>query len=281
MIAIRRARRGSSLMELLVSMTLLGVIGMAAAVAVRMQTGIRRHVGARVAAAVQLREAVAPLASDLAAISPAAGDIPPGAAADSILEFRSTVLVGYVCGVVTGGSGAAWIAAVGERGRGVITGDSLWSHAGAAGWRGAAVVDVAPGATSGSGCAIPMASGRTTPVHLTLQTSDSAAMTVGTPVRATRRVRYSFYRAGDGAVYLGLREWSHATGRLATVQPIAGPFDARASRFVYLGVDGGVLPVPVADARAIAAVGIQLVTADRRSPRQWGDSIVVTLRNAR
>ena len=44
-------------------------------------------------------------------------------------------------------------------------------------------------------------------------------------LRFTRIVRMSLYRASDGRWYLGARDWNVASGRLNTIQPVAGPLD--------------------------------------------------------
>jgi hypothetical protein len=45
----------------------------------------------------------------------------------------------------------------------------------------------------------------------------------GMPVRFTRRVRLSAYRASDGLWYLGLKEWNTSLARFNSIQPVAGP----------------------------------------------------------
>jgi hypothetical protein len=98
------------------------------------------------------------------------------------------------------------------------------------------------------------------------------------PVRAARRVRYTLYRATDGSTYLGLREWSHTTGRLSSAQPIAGPFDPDSSRFSYLDTTGAPLAAPVTATRRIAAVQIHLTATVHGAPG-WSDSTIVAIRN--
>ena len=79
----------------------------------------------------------------------------------------------------------------------------------------------------------------------------------GTPVRITRQERYLFYRASDGARYLGISEWSATLGRFAPPQPIAGPFE-RASRgsartsFVYFDAAGALMVPDGANERTVS-----------------------------
>jgi prepilin-type N-terminal cleavage/methylation domain-containing protein len=51
------------------------------------------------------------------------------------------------------------------------------------------------------------------------------ALDVGPTVafRVLRRTRLSLYRSGDGAWYLGMRDWNSRAGTFNAVQPVAGP----------------------------------------------------------
>jgi hypothetical protein len=116
------------------------------------------------------------------------------------------------------------------------------------------------------------------------------------PVRITRPVRYSLYRASDGQWYLGERDWNAASARFNTIQPVAGPFLSAASRGLaleYLDSAGASLASPVADTRAVALVRIQLTGLTRGVTRALGAAaaglprrgdtavIAVALRNRR
>ena len=276
---VRRSGRrcsGVTLVELLVAITLLGVIGSAAVAAIRMQAGIHRRVGARVTSAMQLHEAMVPLVADLALLSPASGDIPPAGASDSTLDMLATVASGYLCAISSTGTATLWLVSTAERGSGVAAGDSLYLHADGT-WRGARVAAVSRVKLDGAPCD-PALTGSTALRRISIDSTDLTWARAGMPVRAARRVRYTLYRATDGSTYLGLREWSHATGRLSSVQPIAGPFDPTASRFAYLDSTGSALAAPVATPTQIAAVQIRLEATVRGLPG-WSDSTIVALRN--
>jgi hypothetical protein len=93
------------------------------------------------------------------------------------------------------------------------------------------------------------------------------------PVRITRPLRYSLYRASDSQWYFGERDWSGASGRFNTIQPIAGPFLPAASgglAFAYFDSAGAVLPTPVPDTRAIALVRVQMIGQTRSVTRALG-----------
>jgi prepilin-type N-terminal cleavage/methylation domain-containing protein len=273
--------RGVTLPELLVAMTLLGII-----TAAFMLTGLRqeenqRSLAMRSRARVQLREAVAALPIELRGVSPADADIPPGEARDSTLEFRSTVAVGVVCAAEADRIGLprhspGWTHSS-TLSRPEV-GDSAWfllDGGGApASWVGRAIVSV--GGATGACTAFEEedAVGPRTILHLA---PDSSAREVrpGTPVRVTRRLRYSIYRSSaDGEWYLGAREWNSSQGRFDVVQPIAGPFTSPratsglSSRFRYFDREEGEL---ASGSLATTSIGRVLVTlcAEER-PRRNG-----------
>ena len=90
----------------------------------------------------------------------------------------------------------------------------------------------------------------------------------GMPVRFTRRVRVSAYRAADGEWYLGLREWNPNLQRFNTVQPVAGPLLPHAGsppgfRLEYRDASGNQLSPP--DPASIAVVTV-IARGDSRRP---------------
>lgn len=269
-------------MELLVAMTLLAIVGSATAAAVSMQTSVRARVAGRVAAATQQREAVAPLLSDLAMVSPAAGDIPPGAARDSTLDLRATIAQGHVCSAAAGDAGALWIALrTGASSRTIVAGDSVWLYAGEDEWRAAPVLSVGWDAPPDDGC---VENAEALVLRIGIDSVVGAGLARGAPASFTRLSRYSFYRGSDGGTYLGLREWSHSSNGLATVQPIAGPFIRGATRFAYFDTAGAELPpasVPSAD---IAWIEVRLSSrppTDGAGDRSISTGVTVALRNRR
>ena len=218
--------------ELIVVVTMLGVIGAAATGALTQQGRVRMRIVGRAASEMQLREALAPLVVDLGAASPGAGDFPGGQARDSVLELRATTATGHVCGIAPPPSQAVYVSmSPMERGRTVAPGDTAWSYERRS-WRAARIEGVEEASTTVAGC--------TGDRILRATFAREPGPPVGTPLRFTRRVRYSFYRASDGRTYLGLREWTASSGTLSGVQPVAGPFERTASRFRYfdtLGVE--------------------------------------------
>ena len=274
--------RGATLMELLVAMTLLAIVGSATAAAVRMQTGVRARVAGRVSAATQHREAIAPLLADLAMVSPAAGDIPPGGARDSTLDLRATIAQGHVCSAGIGDGETLWIALrTAATSRSIVAGDSVWLYDGADEWHVAPVLSVGWGAPPDGDC---VQSADATVLAIGIDSIVRGGIPPGAPARFTRPGRYSFYRASDGATYLGLREWSHSANGLATVQPIAGPFIRGATRFAYFDTAGAELTAAPVPSAHIASIEIRLSSTPPPGAADdlpISSSITVALRNRR
>jgi prepilin-type N-terminal cleavage/methylation domain-containing protein len=256
--AVTRAR-GATLVELLVALTLLGIVGSAAVAAIRLQTGVRLRIGSRVTAGTRQGEALGPLAADLMLVSARGGDVPAGGATDSTLDLQATLATGFTC--APGSDPRALTVAVlgAAPARAIAPGDSVRLRAAPSdAWRPALISAVASPPAAADCTAAPDA----IRLAFTIDSAARAGVGAGVPLHVTRRIRYSFYRASDGGTYLGLREWSHAAGRLSTVQPVAGPFAGDSVRFVYLDDLGRSLAPPVAPA-AIATIAVHLGSAPR------------------
>lgn len=248
------ARRGWSLAELLVAVVLLGIIGAAASNALVQQGRVRTRVVRRLAAEAQMREAMAPLLADLGAASPAAGDFAAGHATDTSIAIRIATAEGFVCALDAADPMTARVVLLSSmRGRSIAAGDSAWSYQGGR-WAAAPVQQVAADAAP-SPCSPPhSAQGQLVRVALGGTTPPAP----GAPLRFTRRVRYSLYRAGDGETHLGLREWSAALAGFTGQQPVAGPLSRAGSGFRYADSLGNAMqPSDVASGR-LAQVIIEL-----------------------
>jgi hypothetical protein len=176
----------------------------------------------------------------------------------------------------------------------VEAGDTAWTLAGddsADTWKPFRVMAVS-NATAGQ-CALlgPVLSDSARSVAritLTLAPPPGAAA-IGAPLRITRPVRYSLYRASDGAWYAGEKDWSNTLGKFNTVQPIAGPFLAAAAGGLllrYADSAGFALPVPVGERRAIAMIRVELRGQTKAAVRTLSaaaasgkrvDSVIVTV----
>ena len=96
----------------------------------------------------------------------------------------------------------------------------------------------------------------------------------GAPVRAARRFELRLYQGGDGAWWIGGREFVRATGAWAATQPIIGPAAAGGLLFTFLAADQS----ETTDPGQVARIGLTLVLLDRRG-RPASLTVSVALRN--
>lgn len=289
------SRRGVTLVELLVTMTVGGVaLSLVAAVCLRQQR-IISDLSYSTALSAQLRDAAAILPIDLRALSSALGDIRD--ARDTSIEVRATIASAVVCdtaraGVSLAPSGNGSVAFSG----GLTTiepGDSAWLLTlddSSETWRPLRVVDVFAGPVGNCGALGPELGSRRASSRVGLVLDSAALATwIGRPMRITRPVRYSLYRGGDGAWWLGERDWNSVIARFNTIQPVAGPFLSPAARGLHLAFfdsAGSSVATPVVDTRAVATIRIELRGQPKVAPRRVGPvvdslSMWVHLRNRR
>lgn len=277
---VLRHRSGSSLVELLIAVVLLGIIGGVASSALMQQGRVRTRIVRRLVAEAQLREAVAPVLADLGAASPGGGDVPLAQASDTGIALRIPTGEGVACDIDPADSMTVRVLILSAmRGRSIAVGDSAWRFQDGA-WIAAPVQQVA-GDASGGVCT-SQAPGSAAVLRITL--GGATAPQAGAPVRFTRRVRYSFYRAGDGGTYLGLREWSDAMGAFAGQQPVAGPLSRSGTAFRFLDSIG-----QPADLAQLPVGALGMVALEVTAPGVSGDETAappmlrtsVALRNRR
>jgi len=282
------SRRGATLIELLVAMTLTTVVlGAATASFLRQRRSADDH-ASRARAESQLRVALAELQVALDGLSASAGDLVPGEARDTAFQLRTVVASAIAC---DDGAGEVLFAAddpSSSRASGFAAaprlGDTVWWRASSAAWIARRVADV----SSGTGvCAIAGANARPL-LRLAFALPDTVPR--GAPIRVTRQARFSFYRAGDGTWQLGISEWSEVLHAFAPPQPIAGPFALTAlggarTGFHYFDAGGSELPIGVSGASVanVARARIVVIAPVRRlggaAVAHRVDSLDVALRN--
>jgi prepilin-type N-terminal cleavage/methylation domain-containing protein len=263
-------RRGATLLELVVALVVGSVIlGAAVQIAVRQQR-FHRDVLELSARADQVGQTAALIPVELRGL--AAGDDDIADARDTAIQFRATVAASIVCDTV----GGQLVLAPATADRSIAgyldpprVGDSIWFPVledSAERWEGRAVAAVA---SIEGGCTIggmSVVSGAWSAVRIF--PDRVAPAEPGMPVRITRWTRYSVYRAGDGAWYLGFRDWNHGLARYNTVQPVSGPFRSTAAtglRFAYLDSAGSPVTADAAGRRRIARIEVALLTDSGRA----------------
>ena len=281
------SRRGVTLVELVVAMALGGIV-LATAITsvVRRQRALRAE-GTQLRAESQQRAGLAELAGSLAGLAPGAGDLAAGAARDTAIQMRAPIVNGFACDSAV----AAAVIAVGDSATGAVAGvaslpaegDTLWWYGPDTGrWEGRRISQVSPMAAL---CGL-WGTGTASALRIAISGADTIPR--GAPLRITRQMRYSVYRAGDGSWQLGLSEWSEQTHRFAPPQPIAGPFvlgETGSSRtgFRYIDMTGQVLAVGAdgADVARIARIRVtMLAAASAGAGAAYADSFDVALERA-
>lgn len=216
-------RRGVTLVELVVAMTLAAVVlGAATGTFVRQRRGSSRH-ASRAKAEAQLRAALGELQSALESVTPSAGDLADGEARDTAIQLRTLVASAVACDSTAGGAIITADDSTAARTSGLASfpriGDTLWwRSSGEPSWtaRRVAVVATSIGPCATEGAALqPL-------LRLAFASPDTVPR--GIPLRVTRQERFSFYRAGDGSWQLGISDWSDVLHAFAPPQPVAGPF---------------------------------------------------------
>ncbi len=268
------SRPGVTLIELIVAMTVAAVVlSTIAAISLRGQRLFADLAGAR-AATARVREGSDILSLELRGASPSSGDIME--ARDTALEVRGTIAAAIACAASAGALALAPPVAGAESYAGVLTpidsGDTAWVLTptdSIPSWVGYRIVATSTAAPQDSACDSPGpylgATAHPVPtVSLMLTGAPQIARMVGMPVRVTRAMRYSLYRAADGNWYLGERDWNAALAMFNGIQPVSGPFPSPAASgggglvLSYFDSLGVALASPVADPRRIAAVEIVL-----------------------
>jgi hypothetical protein len=271
-----------SIIEVVVSMVVAGVVLAIITTISARQQRLFTDLADGIALSGQLREAATILPIDLHGVSVAAGDIRE--ARDTSIELRATIASAVVCDTTSNGFVLAPVAAGATTYASYLTaidaGDTVWVFTPTDSvdeWRPFSISGV--GTSSPNQCATRgprlTDSARTlSRVSIGLSTPPpSLGAAIGTPMRVTRPVRYSLYRAGDGLWYVGEKDWSTSAARFNTIQPVSGPFLPAASgglTFTYLDSAGVPLATPVVDPTTIAAIRVQLRGQTRNVSRVLG-----------
>jgi type II secretory pathway pseudopilin PulG len=268
----RRAMSGVTLAELLVALTLSGIVLGTASSSLLRQQRTASVVSGSAATAAQLRAATGAVAAELGPLAAGSGDLIPADASDTTLGLRTLVTSGAACDHVVGGAAFARDDAesVTSAGRAPRAGDSLWWYAGAAtGWRGRPIV-----ATDSVDMPCLLTGTPTQPTRRVI-VGGVDTIPLGAYLRVTRRARYAFYRSGDGSWQLGLHEWVPETARFAPPQPLAGPFVMRAgaerSGFRYFDGAGSELRAGELSGQTARVARVRVTTLMRVRAERGGD----------
>jgi prepilin-type N-terminal cleavage/methylation domain-containing protein len=267
----RRKRRGMTLIEIMISLVLLGIVSGVIMRVIMRQQRFYQGVNQIMTQRGQLRQATSVLPIDLRSLSSVGGDII--VATDSSIDFMVNVGTGVVCNVVdnkqvamppdtlnNGQEITSWFGypRPDPSSDGLAYSVYIYNDSSIVGneddtWKKFDLVDVHQDASqclTGFGATV-WDVGKKRPV---LQVSDPEGKTdpvtfgplsqyinAGAPVRVVRRVRYALYQAGDGKWYLGFARYLK-TNTYEELSPVSGPYDAYGTAsglgFRYYDVDG-------------------------------------------
>ncbi len=290
----RPRRRGVALVELLVAFPLIALLGTVAVVVLLATLRLARQDDGQVGALRELHAASLTLRTELQRLRP--DELM--AWRDTLLEFDTLVGLASVC-AVDGSTGTVTVVAPDP----TALPHTLLNPA-AATWHDppqpgdllthwtAPSAEASPAAppvpvtgrirsvAAGTGCATAPLSTNTRSLRLEFTPAAAHPLVprLGSPVRLTRRIRYSLYRGTDGLWYLGRRALSPSGWDI--VQPVAGPLATPAEGGMRVTVrdrrDQIVLapPTPVRDAATPAVVQITL-RAPRRTATTTGTGTTV------
>lgn len=297
-------RRGFTLLELAVVLTLLGVVGAVMTALLVRQQRFYRGAGELLFAREGVRDAMEVLATDIRGI--AVADT-VRLLADSAMEMFSSIGSSVLCqrmavaqiGLPPARSGGSTLTSLPTQ---PDTGDlalvfvatpaGYWERHRIAGFSARSLDSTCP-ESSGFSNAADLAAG-VQGFQVTLGTPLSGEIGVGAPVRFIRRGRYSLYRASDGDWYLGYRRCNALGSSICgAIQPLSGPyrrygtdpaatgllfeyFDAEGNR---LGVGSSPLELARVDVTARAESRHHLIVEGRQSTPGDSATMSIAIRN--
>lgn len=229
-------RRGTSLIELLVALTIFGIFAAIVLALLRTNGRSMANESARLESRAALWQGSAVIATELRPIAPPAGDILM--LSDSAAWYRSFAASGVTCAASSAAtidllpdslsSGArpatGWTS--------VQPGDLLfvWDEGPRLGasddqWRSMTVASVSgvPGLCDASSLVDSTLDVGRSGTRVRLTAPMPTPIAVGAAVRATRPARLALYRSG-AAWYLGWSDWNSALNAWNVIQPVSGPY---------------------------------------------------------
>ena len=273
------ARRGITLVEVMITISVLAIVGASLTSILTRQQRFYRDASETVEVRRELRGGSALLPTDLRAISTAGGDLLEATATQ--FTIRATIGSAVVCAkdvqsvdlVPTGLTThtlAAWYSLPRGNDTAFVFDDSLNVGAVDDYWWQAAVVSTIADATYCAGTPfVALVDAALPRVRLTLDTPVPATVQIGAVVRITRPVRYTVFQPSAGSDwYLGYSEYDGAAWQ--PVEPIAGPLTATSgARFTYFDTTGTVrTPTTAAERTNVARVGVTMRATGRTDALQ-------------
>lgn len=258
------ARRGVTLAELIVALTAGGLVATAA---VRLLSGTRRvhdHTLERAEALANLRAGLLILREQLEELSAgSSGDLV--AFGPTSVTFRDARGLFQTCRPAAPGALVLEDPPlVGHRWFDPAEHELIVRVPATSGWTSVVPTGLAPDTTCPGGA----------PARRVPLAGPAPPVPAGAPVRVVRRREVRLYQGGDGAWWIGEREWVRSAGTWSTVQPLLGPVDPAGLLFTWLARDGSETTVPA----RVARVQVTLTAIDAGG-RPATAAFAVALRN--
>ena len=302
-VTTRGRRRGMTLIEIMISLVLLGIVSGVIMRVIMRQQRFYQGVNQIMTQRGQLRSATSILPIDLRSLSSVGNDII--AATDSSMEFMVNIGTGVVCELLPGGAQVAlpipalasgqvltsWYG-YGEPAAGAsvyIYNDSSVTGNEDDRWQPFTLVAVHHDVNK---CLSPLQFHGVADLNKErpiLQLSSiegndpvtggpiSQYVGVGAPVRVLKRVRYALYQETDGKSYLGFSTYNTSTTTYGALSPVSGPYDPYGSAsgvgFRYYDVDGNELTAPVSASDRQKIARVDLIARARTSANIRADGI--------
>jgi prepilin-type N-terminal cleavage/methylation domain-containing protein len=309
----RTARRGFTLIEIMIAVTLLGIIGSILTMVLVRQQRFHRAVAQVTDARARMRDIATILPTDLRSISTAGKDIL--GISDTSIQFRAFVGSAIVCNYASttiidlppqelesGNVLASWInppqvddiAYLYDSGTEAGNADDTWKSTRIIGVTSAADAAWCP---TSRGFATADDADR---IRYRIEVNEvlsPARIEIGAPIRFAREVRYSVYQASDNQWYVGFQSCTPAygtnnPGTCGSREVLAGPVkpgtaDPNTSGlyFVFRKRNGtAVTALTAADTISSVSVGIRTTagsllgaTSSKAASEQGGDSLYFTV----
>jgi prepilin-type N-terminal cleavage/methylation domain-containing protein len=296
----RRRRRGMTLIEIMISLVLLGIVGGTIMRVIMRQQRFYQGVNQIMTQRGELRNATSVLPVELRSLSSIGADIL--VASDSSIEFMQNVGTAIVCEVVDGRQVA--LPPENLASQQVLTsfygyGDPqagysvyIYNDSSVLGneddaWQKFTLTAVHTDVSKciGAGSFTRVADlGKRRPVLELSSTEPNDPVTfgplsqyigVGAPVRIMRKVKYKLYQASDSKWYLGFAPYNYGSSAYDELSPVSGPYDAYSSSsgtpsgfgFRYFTVDDAEVAAGADSAARSTIARVDLIARARTSSK--------------
>ncbi len=312
MMRARFSRRGMTLVEIMISLVLLGIVSGVIMRVVTRQQRFYQGVNQIMTQRGQLRQGISVLPVDLRSLSSVGEDFI--AVSDSAIEFDVNIGTGVVCAVTGSGSQIALPPLTLNSGATLTTFNPGVAFTGAEINKGITVYVYNDSSTvgnvddrwqkftltaykteSGVCTGLPFAAaadlGKNRFVFTLSDTTGasdpvtggpiSQYIGVGAPVRFMKRVRYKLYQDTDSQWYLGYADYDKVHGAYEPLVPVSGPYDAYASgsgsasgfKFRFFDVDGTEIASGASKSDMARIARVDIIARARTSANVRADGI--------